>query len=288
MLGDFLNNGREVLAQDGVFYIETGTPIVAMTFVQEYIQFGIFDGEENVICQIYHSESELFEVLKIPFRDNFFRQDCKLYEYVPQFEFDKNQALLNAKNCIGKHSDSLLSIPGDDFVFYCLTNRFINEFATELKFGLQYSTPYIIKEMLNAYHHCITIEGGYIIHFSRGGEDKLDPFIRLDSFNDFLDTSGKHDQIPYDKESDLTLTSCRNRAIYVLTGKLDFNKYKLFSNNCEHFALWCKTGIKKSRQLQEAAEELAMITLCIAARRPHPKLIKVVKKRINFPWSKRN
>ena len=33
-------------------------------------------------------------------------------------------------------------------------------------------------------------------------------------------------------------------------------EYNLLFNNCEHFAIWCKTGIKESRQVQELIDKL--------------------------------
>ena len=34
------------------------------------------------------------------------------------------------------------------------------------------------------------------------------------------------------------------------------DKYNIIFNNCEHFALWCKTGVKKSSQVQRFFEAL--------------------------------
>ena len=36
--------------------------------------------------------------------------------------------------------------------------------------------------------------------------------------------------------------------------KLEEKKYNLFSNNCEHFAMWCKTGISSSEQVKNMKE----------------------------------
>lgn len=35
------------------------------------------------------------------------------------------------------------------------------------------------------------------------------------------------------------------------TGRLGEESYNLLSNNCEHFAIWCKTGISESHQVNE-------------------------------------
>jgi hypothetical protein len=37
------------------------------------------------------------------------------------------------------------------------------------------------------------------------------------------------------------------------------NSYNLVFNNCEHFAVWCKTGISESKQVEEVLGRLAVI-----------------------------
>ena len=39
------------------------------------------------------------------------------------------------------------------------------------------------------------------------------------------------------------------------------SNYNLFSNNCEHFALWCKTGISESHQISSLLDTLMMTDL---------------------------
>ena len=54
---------------------------------------------------------------------------------------------------------------------------------------------------------------------------------------------------------------------------MDATGYDLFGNNCEHFAYWCKTGLKRSRQVRRAtraaagAGALIVTTLLTAALR---------------------
>ena len=45
--------------------------------------------------------------------------------------------------------------------------------------------------------------------------------------------------------------------------RLRENEYSIFGNNCEHFALWCKTGISVSQQvknIEDAAKKAAIET----------------------------
>jgi len=40
------------------------------------------------------------------------------------------------------------------------------------------------------------------------------------------------------------------RAQWVMKGAYQWEPYNLATNNCEHFATWCKTGSKTSKQVQ--------------------------------------
>jgi hypothetical protein len=40
-------------------------------------------------------------------------------------------------------------------------------------------------------------------------------------------------------------------------------RYNLLFNNCEHFALWCKTGITKSKQVETAVSSAILATAAV-------------------------
>jgi len=46
------------------------------------------------------------------------------------------------------------------------------------------------------------------------------------------------------------------RAGMVLRGEIPWDSYNLTNNNCEHFATWCKTGERKSKQVEVAGAAL--------------------------------
>jgi len=41
-----------------------------------------------------------------------------------------------------------------------------------------------------------------------------------------------------------------SRALSVVNGDVPWDEYDLVTNNCEHFACWCKTGQKTSKQVE--------------------------------------
>ena len=51
------------------------------------------------------------------------------------------------------------------------------------------------------------------------------------------------DDVPQPFSPEETLERARSR--------MGERKYNLFTNNCEHFAVWCKTGISESRQVRQ-------------------------------------
>ncbi|MFM9995321.1 MAG: lecithin retinol acyltransferase family protein [Phycisphaerales bacterium] len=49
--------------------------------------------------------------------------------------------------------------------------------------------------------------------------------------------------------------------------RLDENRYNLMTNNCEHFATWCVTGVAESRQAQLLGLVSTIGLITLAARR---------------------
>jgi len=48
--------------------------------------------------------------------------------------------------------------------------------------------------------------------------------------------------------------------------KIGTSDYNLFGNNCEHFAIWCKTGAHKSYQVQNALNRVEPLALRVVRR----------------------
>ncbi|WP_217875222.1 lecithin retinol acyltransferase family protein [Pseudoalteromonas shioyasakiensis] len=93
------------------------------------------------------------------------------------------------------------------------------------------------------YHFGIYAGEGKVIHFSRGEvrKDELDVFLEdTGMFNSDIDI------MYFDPEysSKYTLEKSYRRA----KSKLGERDYQLLKNNCEHFAVWCRTGKAVSAQ----------------------------------------
>ena len=66
-----------------------------------------------------------------------------------------------------------------------------------------------------------------------------------------------------------TLASCFDPETVVsrAESKLGERKYNAFTNNCEHFALWCKTGVSSSEQINKATDTLKVAGTCYAIKK---------------------
>ena len=99
-------------------------------------------------------------------------------------------------------------------------------------------------------HYGVYIGGGRVIHFAAADDDfgeaqeireaslavfEKDSDYRIVAFPKTSPMKGYH--LYSARETVARAKSCLGEAGYELLG-----------NNCEHFALWCKTGVKTSRQ----------------------------------------
>jgi len=105
-------------------------------------------------------------------------------------------------------------------------------------------------------HHGIYAGDRNVIHYTGEEKEKKDPLIRETDIEAFL-KGGKLRRRDYNKR----LTP--SETLSLAKKHLSDNSYSLAFNNCEHFATYCATGKRKSRQLREAAGGLVGIALTI-------------------------
>jgi len=293
MFGHFINHNRLIHPQNGFYTIEIGTPLVAIYNSEDffykgivnYIQFGIFSDNKTIICQVYENSTRKFSIKEVSFTDFAF-YGCDLYEYTPEFSYNKIDCLTRARQIKQIASEFLYSTPGDDFVFMCMTGNLMYELSYIQNIGLQYLTPYFVGNVIRATHHAISIENGYVIHFS-GRRLSKGKMIKFDTFELFKSETQIAQYVPYNSDNNIfERIWARNRAMFALCGKCMTEDYNLILNNCEHFCTWCKTGEKRSKQLKQLVFELAAISLSIITKKPFPPAIKALQKRIKLPWQK--
>lgn len=138
-------------------------------------------------------------------------------------------------------------------------------------------------------HYAVYVGYGKVIHYAQEANAKIsDPCsIRKADFSEFLKTDTKYEVIHFPEDGSDPIHECidiyaKDEAhvtyesvelfpnlkaiIRKLKGyhlyspketveraksRLGEDKYNLAFNNCEHFAVWCKTGLKESSQVDE-------------------------------------
>ena len=125
-----------------------------------------------------------------------------------------------------------------------------------------------IKRPLGYEHFAVYAGNRRVIHFAAENGDFGDPYIHEAPMSDFLDgqsdffvldfscahldtsfdtTSLPNDALPRIYSAEETLR--RARSVTGLNEHGFNTRYDLVSNNCEHFAIWCKTGQIRSYQV---------------------------------------
>jgi hypothetical protein len=133
----------------------------------------------------------------------------------------------------------------------------------------------IISVSRGVYSHIgVYINNKEVIHYTSNDSDIGDNFIQSTSLKRFLRGTEKYSvlvfpskygeptSVPFSAASGTLLYDFskhfknQNYTVYSPSetirrakSKLNEKQYNLASNNCEHFAIWCKTGISESHQV---------------------------------------
>lgn len=130
-------------------------------------------------------------------------------------------------------------------IFGCISDFFsyvFNDGGNGIKPGS------VLRHTRLAYdHYCIYAGNGQVIHFSEGVIKQSTLVEMAGCSADVVDVMGfKFDAI---KDIPLELSLQRARSCLGMTN------YDLLTNNCEHFAIWCRTGKPISSQAFNSESE---------------------------------
>jgi hypothetical protein len=112
-----------------------------------------------------------------------------------------------------------------------------------------------VRRMRGLYcHHGIDMGDGTVIHFS--GEPMQRKPARVARITEelFLEGEEKH-VVEYGPDEGLLPVE---ETLLLAEEQLDKGGYSLLYNNCEHFATYCKTRKKKSRQVRSMARKVVV------------------------------
>lgn len=96
------------------------------------------------------------------------------------------------------------------------------------------------------YHHGIFVGHNSVVHFTDVRNSKRSASVKRCTVSEFANGAWV-ERVPY--------TRCLRASLVVrrALSRLGQTGYNLFSNNCEHFARWCKVGQHASEQVQRAS-----------------------------------
>jgi cell wall-associated NlpC family hydrolase len=117
---------------------------------------------------------------------------------------------------------------------------------------------YVRRKRLLYSHHGIYAGDGTVIHFRGIEREKKDPVVIITDLENFLN-SGKLKRRNYKKRLP------HSETVRIARKHLSEKGYSLAFNNCEHFATYCATGKKKSRQVRRAVSGIVGVTLAVTA-----------------------
>ena len=101
-------------------------------------------------------------------------------------------------------------------------------------------------------HHGIYVGDGRVIHLAGSTREKLDAEVHETDLSKFLN-GGILRRVDHDERLPTSET------VNIARRQLSDRTYSMMWNNCEHFATYCATGRKKSRQVRAVISCLSSV-----------------------------
>jgi Lecithin retinol acyltransferase len=104
-------------------------------------------------------------------------------------------------------------------------------------------------------HHGIDMGDGSVVHFRKN--DSGNTTVDRTSMADFA-KGGEVKAIQHPTYDRPNVVVSRAKECYQLQQRGEIKSYHLFERNCEHLATYCKTGVVRSEQVENAARTTQM------------------------------
>lgn len=249
-------------------------------------QWGVLADDDAVITPLISADLqvETVEFGRIPLAE--LSKDFAIVRQDIGHEYDRDTCLQRATNLLGVKHEGPLSGFADDFICWCLTGK---ELLPEKHAGEHLRVPFATG-IIKGTHHGIAVSDNWVVHFDEPEEDATSkPLTRrnrilLSTREEFLG-GYKGAVISYGNESDASRMAARARALnaWLFQG---FGQYRVFLNNCEHFACWCKTRRHRSSQVREIVEGAVLAGTALGFRAvPHATMLalRLIRKFVRGP-----
>ncbi|MBM3289409.1 MAG: hypothetical protein FJY92_04585, partial [Candidatus Hydrogenedentes bacterium] len=106
------------------------------------------------------------------------------------------------------------------------------------------------------WHHGIDCGDGTVIHYTGELFDRANAAVRRTPMAQFA-KGGRVRVVKSDASFDAEAIIARAE------GRLEEMRYSTVSNNCEHFATWCRTGRRESKQVRRAIAAAATLGVAV-------------------------
>ena len=138
--------------------------------------------------------------------------------------------------------------------------------------NLEYGDIIGVKRFLYS-HYGVYVGDEMVIHYSgESGDFKGTKTVRYGTMSDFLDGKKEFFELVFHKvhlkprkekryktQSEEYFLYSPEETVERAKSRLGETKYNLALNNCEHFAIWCKTGISESYQVKAVLKNFVEI-----------------------------
>ena len=116
------------------------------------------------------------------------------------------------------------------------------DFYTEVPSGSHIAVP-SNHNQLGPWHHGLYVGNKLVIHMT--GETKEDARIQQDTVNDFITGTSVIALVLYAEDTDADRQASVQAALYLKDVLPTENLYNIAHFNCDHFAVLCRTGLKR-------------------------------------------
>lgn len=116
------------------------------------------------------------------------------------------------------------------------------DFYTEVPSGSHIAVP-SHRNQLGPWHHGLYIGDKRVIHMT--GETKEDARVQQDTVNEFITGTSVIALVLYAEDADADRQASVQAALYLKDVLPTEGLYSITHFNCEHFAVLCRTGLKR-------------------------------------------
>ena len=120
-------------------------------------------------------------------------------------------------------------------------------------------------------HHGIYVGNGNVVHYSGLAHGFNKGKIELTSLKKFM---GEANELKYVKYDTTIQTYAKDEICERALRRLNEDKYNILFNNCEHFACWCVTGRKESKQVQAVMQLTTTVFISVGVTIAAPTTVK--------------